>query len=309
MARNEGNIGATVVVGDDTLDTNSTLVVGSVQTTQGMVNTGTLVTPTSRRRSARCPVARVRRSQCLRVRINNPLPAGVTSVSNQALVSAANVASVVTDDPDTAELDDATTTSLVATPVLEFTKQDALLVDADNNDIASPGDTIQYTVVVRNYGNQAATGVQFADSPDTNTTLVAGSVRTSQGNVINGNAAGDTSARVALGTLAGNRGAATITFRVRINAPLPAGVTTIRNQGTITAANATGTVTDDPYGGNRRPDGGQHQRRASAPIHQALFAVRGRRQRRATVARGHVPVHRRSPQRRQPGRHGRCPRR
>ena len=72
-------------------------------------------------------------------RIRAPLAAGVTRVSNQATVIANNSAAIVSDDPTTAEMDDATVTQVVASPVLRATKQDTLAVDADNNGLPSPG--------------------------------------------------------------------------------------------------------------------------------------------------------------------------
>src|SRR2546423_13157872 len=41
---------------------------------------------------------------------------------------------------------------------------------------ANPGDTLTYTVVITNSGTSDATGVNFSDTIDPNTTLVAGSV-------------------------------------------------------------------------------------------------------------------------------------
>ena len=42
---------------------------------------------------------------------------------------------------------------------------------------ANPGDTIMYTIEITNTGNADATNVMFTDTIDTNTTLVAGSVK------------------------------------------------------------------------------------------------------------------------------------
>jgi hypothetical protein len=62
-------------------------------------------------------------------------------------------------------------------PVITATKDDSF-PDPDNDGKALPGDTITYTVTVKNTGDANATGVTFNDSVDTNTTLVAGSVQT-----------------------------------------------------------------------------------------------------------------------------------
>src|SRR6185295_8639247 len=44
--------------------------------------------------------------------------------------------------------------------------------------LASPGDTITYTVTITNTGGAPATGVTFTDTVDPNTTLVGGSTTT-----------------------------------------------------------------------------------------------------------------------------------
>jgi uncharacterized repeat protein (TIGR01451 family) len=63
-------------------------------------------------------------------------------------------------------------------PSFTVTKQDALLVDADGDTQADPGDTIGYTVDIANTGPDPATGVVFTDTIAASTTLVAGSVKT-----------------------------------------------------------------------------------------------------------------------------------
>src|SRR5215203_4425860 len=56
-------------------------------------------------------------------------------------------------------------------------KTDALLVDADLDTKADPGDTLRYTVVIGATGEDA-TGVTFTDTVDPNTTFVPGSIMT-----------------------------------------------------------------------------------------------------------------------------------
>ena len=124
-------------------------------------------------------------------------------------------------------------------------KSAALVVDADGDLAASPGDTLEYTVTITNTGGAAATGVTLGDVPDSNTTLVAGSVQTSRGVVTIGNGAGDGSVSIAVGSVtAGNP--VTITFRVTINTPLPVGVSQVTNQASVTSAELPLVLTDDP---------------------------------------------------------------
>ena len=61
-------------------------------------------------------------------------------------------------------------------PLITATKSDAF-PDPDNDGKAVPGDTITYTVQINNGGTDA-TGVQFNDTVDANTTFVPGSVTT-----------------------------------------------------------------------------------------------------------------------------------
>ena len=65
-----------------------------------------------------------------------------------------------------------------AAPLLTATKEDALLIDNDGDGLVDPGDTLRYTVTLTNMGITNATGVEYSDDIDPNTTMVAGSVRT-----------------------------------------------------------------------------------------------------------------------------------
>ncbi|HNJ40002.1 MAG TPA: Ig-like domain-containing protein, partial [Acidobacteriota bacterium] len=65
------------------------------------------------------------------------------------------------------------------TPSMAATKVDALQTDVDGDLAADPGDRLRYTVVITNSGGGNATGVNFTDTIDSNTTLVAGSVKVS----------------------------------------------------------------------------------------------------------------------------------
>lgn len=109
---------------------------------------------------------------------------------------------------------------------------------------ALTNETLQYTVVVSNDGGEAATNVTFTDTPDANTTLVVGSVQTSQGRVTTGNAPGDTTIGVDIGTI--DVGASvTITYQATVGA-LPASQVTIENQGLARGNNVDDVQTDDP---------------------------------------------------------------
>ncbi len=65
-----------------------------------------------------------------------------------------------------------------AIPLLTATKDDALVIDNDGDGLVDPGDTLRYTVTLTNAGSTNATDVVYRDTIDANTTMVAGSVRT-----------------------------------------------------------------------------------------------------------------------------------
>jgi uncharacterized repeat protein (TIGR01451 family) len=91
----------------------------------------------------------------------------------------------------------------------------------------------------------SAAGVVFNDILDLNTTLVISSVTTTQGSISSGNNAADTAVTVEVGTIA-DGATVTIQFEAMINMPLPAGVTEITNQGSISSDSLVNLPTDDP---------------------------------------------------------------
>jgi uncharacterized repeat protein (TIGR01451 family) len=136
--------------------------------------------------------------------------------------------------------------TILSPPAVTATKTAALAVDQNGNGMADPGDTLAYTVTLVNSGGATATGVVFSDTPDPNTALINGSVVAMPGTVTSGNGAGEGSVGVDVGTLAGGGGSATITFRVIIDNPLPAGVMQVTNQGLVSGDNFADVQTDDP---------------------------------------------------------------
>jgi uncharacterized repeat protein (TIGR01451 family) len=151
-------------------------------------------------------------------------------------------------DPTEAGENDPTPISVTTAPDVSATKTSTFEVavhDHDGNGQLSPGDGLLYTVVITNSGTADALAVTFDDTPDADTTLVAGSVTTTQGTVVTGNSGGDTSVSVDLGTLASGGGSATVTYEVTVNDPL-VGDGTLLNQGLVSGANIPDVPTDDP---------------------------------------------------------------
>lgn len=172
--------------------------------------------------------------------------AGSAATTYQALITA----EVTDNDGNRVQRADEAEIFLEAvSPELVLTKRDTLLVDHFSTDQdagkPSPGDTLGYEIVVRNIGNGPATDVVLTDVPDANSTLVVGSVQSSQGVVAVGNSADDWLAVVGIGDLAsGER--VTVTFAVIITEG--AGATLLRNQATVSQGVTGAAVagSDDP---------------------------------------------------------------
>ena len=130
---------------------------------------------------------------------------------------------------------------------LEVLKDDVSFGDADGNSYPSPGDTIMYEVVLINDGDDDLSGICFTDRPDSNTTLVVGSVDASSGpaTILSGNDPGDTFVRVCVGDLAPNDTGQVI-FLVIITDPLPPGVCEIVDQGEAISNELPVELSDDP---------------------------------------------------------------
>jgi uncharacterized repeat protein (TIGR01451 family) len=117
---------------------------------------------------------------------------------------------------------------------------DLALSKDDGRTSAVPGQTITYTLTVTNVGARGATGIALTDALPQNTTFVSAS----DGGAMTAGVAG-TVTWTAFSIPSG--GSATRTLTVRINRPLPAGVTTITNRAAVTDDGANGP---DPHPAN-----------------------------------------------------------
>jgi uncharacterized repeat protein (TIGR01451 family) len=171
------------------------------------------------------------------------LPPTPNPVVNQADLDASDT--LPGNDPTARTLPTDSDTDTIGVPNLVVSKDDALLIDADTSTDVSPGDTLRYTLTVENNGAAQATNVVLDDAPDTNTTLVVGSVTTSQGSVTIGNTAGDNTVQIDMGSVAATA-TITITYDVLINDPLPTGVTQVVNQAIVDSTELPPVPSDDP---------------------------------------------------------------
>ncbi|MEZ4680896.1 MAG: hypothetical protein R2932_42455 [Caldilineaceae bacterium] len=142
----------------------------------------------------------------------------------------------------------ATFSIALSTPAMTATKVDALLLDGNSNGVVNPGDTVRYTVGIQNSGDSAGTAVVFTDTLDSNTTLVVGSVTTTQGSVTSGNGGGDSTVGISIGSVVGGGSAVTVTFDVTVNEPFPVLSGQICNQGTVAGSNFTPSTDDSATG-------------------------------------------------------------
>ena len=156
------------------------------------------------------------------VRLVNPLPAGVTAITNSACS-----ATVTTGDPMGNNCSTVTTPAQ-GTPALSLKK-------TLTSGTGTPGGTLVFTLTATNNGNQGAAGVVVTETVPANTTFSAAA--SSSGWSCTSPAAGST-CTLTLGTLAGGGASLARGFAVVVDNPLPAGVTSVQN----TACAAAGSL-------------------------------------------------------------------
>ncbi len=192
----------------------------------------------------------------------SPSAASGTVISNQGFVSApANgIVDQPSDDPGTPIPNDPTLDTVTIVLAPSFVVQKISTDMTGNPNMLLAGETLRYTLTVRNIGNQDATGVVMRDSVPANTTYVAGST------TLNGAPVADSAGTSALvngmlihapadpapGSMPADASSnpanvATIEFDVLVSPSAAAG-TVISNQGFVSAP-ASGIVdqpSDDP---------------------------------------------------------------
>ena len=155
------------------------------------------------------------------VQLVSPAPVGLTMITNTAQVGELNLR---------LSAQDSESTPVIAAPHLVLGK-------SDNGAVVQPGEVIQYQLTVTNTGNQDAAGVIIQEpAVPPHTTFVPGS-STAGWVCAPDNNAGST-CHIDIGALAGNGGAASVIFAVRVDNPLTAGVADVLNSAVAGAANA-----------------------------------------------------------------------
>jgi uncharacterized repeat protein (TIGR01451 family) len=188
-----------------------------------------------------------------------------TVVSNQATVQLASGPFAWSDDPNVngiapdptmAGREDPTRVTIAA-PAPAFLVQ-KISTYLRNPQVLLPGDTMRYTITVKNTGSADAVNVTLRDAVPANTTYVAGSTTLNGAKVadvagvsplVNGmlidSPANPTPGSMPASTQNGQTNVATITFDVIVNPATPGG-TVISNQGFVSATGITDQPSDDP---------------------------------------------------------------
>ncbi len=161
------------------------------------------------------------------VRVADPLPAGVFSITNAA---------AVTDDgangPEPTPGDNAGADTTVLVPVVD------LVITKRETSAAVPGGVLTYTLVYTNVGSIAATGVAITETVPFSTTFNAAASGAAW-SCADGAPAG-TVCGLTIGSVSGGGGGGSTTFALTVTTPIAAGVDVITN---------TVVIGDDGAGG------------------------------------------------------------
>ncbi|MEZ4683944.1 MAG: hypothetical protein R2932_58015 [Caldilineaceae bacterium] len=85
---------------------------------------------------------------------------------------------------------DSISTAIVDTTPMVISKRDTLVIDLNQDQIASPGDTLEYVVTIENRRGLPVRNVIFTDTLEGSLQLVPG-IKVSQGTVLSGNSTND----------------------------------------------------------------------------------------------------------------------
>jgi uncharacterized repeat protein (TIGR01451 family)/fimbrial isopeptide formation D2 family protein len=108
-----------------------------------------------------------------------------TVVLNQAEIVSANPNPILSDDPNISGDTDPTETLITSAPIFQVQKISTIM--SGDPTVLMAGETLRYTITIKNIGNEDAVNTSLRDYTPANTTYVAGST------TLNGNAVSDTS--------------------------------------------------------------------------------------------------------------------
>lgn len=215
-------------------DTNSTLIVNSVVVDRGVVISGlqagdnnVTVVFDSLPIGASATIS-------YRTTIKSSLPPRTMFISSQAQITADNMANRISDDPTTLKIDDATNTLLTNDAQIQFYSRAELFNDADSDGVISTGDILRYQIDIDNTSYIDMANVILNNTPSTATALNNGTVTTSQGTIITGNAVGDSRIQIRLGSITAQTGNARIIYYVTVTSAPSGTPTYIESQPLLT---------------------------------------------------------------------------
>jgi uncharacterized repeat protein (TIGR01451 family) len=223
VVSNDGPGEATGIVLTDTLNGSTPLTVGSVTTTKGTITKGNSDGDTSVAIDIGSIVSKGSVTVTFAVTVN----AGTNDLINDV---------VIRGDAGINKTSRATTLRADAClAAVEVTK--AVVFTDDNCPGPKSGETLNYTLQVKNTGTGTASAVILTDTLDPNTTLTVGSVTTSQGTVTTGNTSNDKNVSVNIGNIAQNK-TVSVGFAVTVGKGIPEG-TEIKNTASVLGTNVT----------------------------------------------------------------------
>lgn len=221
---NSGDAPATSVVVTDIPDPHGTLIVGSVTTDVGTVITGNTGGDTTVVVNVGTLATGSTVTITYQVLINNPLPAGVDELVNQAEIASREVPDFDSNDPSTPDPDDPTVITVDGAP-------DLVIIKDDGGTTTVPGGTVIYTLGYSNVGSQDATGVVITETVPANSTFDAGNSAAGWSCLPNGNAG--STCTLAIGAVAAGDPAVTVNFALTVDNPLASGVIELNNSASI----------------------------------------------------------------------------
>ncbi|MGQ0602867.1 MAG: beta strand repeat-containing protein, partial [Anaerolineales bacterium] len=221
VVTNVGNVAATGVRITDTLPTNVSFVSAS---NSGAHVAGVVMWPAFTLNGGGASTTR-----SVTVQVNNPLPAGITAITNTTIVNDDGASGV---DPTPADNGDSDTDTLTVSVDLRLSKR------AGAAGVA-PGDLLTYTLTYTNVGNVAAIGVTITETVPANTTFNAAGSAPNVWSCADGSAAGAT-CTLNVGTQAGGNAGGSVRFAVRVDPAIDPNVTQITNTALISDDGTSG---------------------------------------------------------------------
>ncbi|GAB5414957.1 MAG: hypothetical protein Cons2KO_25600 [Congregibacter sp.] len=235
---NNGDAPATNVLIEDTPDSISEFIPGSVNAPGGTVTSGNSPGDTTIAVEFVSVPDSGSVTVSYQVRVPLPYPAGILApeqLENQATADAKEQQGIVSDDPTTGTVDDPTRIRINVDVIMVVSK-------VGQAQTTGPGVVIDFLITYGNVGNQDATGVVITETVPDHTVFVAAD-STPGWSCADGSPPG-TSCELSIGDVSLESG--TAVFAVLVDDPLPAGVNSIDN---------TVEINDDglDFGGVRGP--------------------------------------------------------